>query len=68
MATELKQPLIQREAPIAGVSDYKFGFHDDIEPVFKARKGLTREVVSQISEMKHEPGWMRDFRLKYRNP
>src|SRR5262245_42149209 len=45
-------------------SDYKFGFHDDIQPVFKAKRGLTREVVSQISEMKKEPAWMREFRLK----
>ncbi|MDB5384516.1 MAG: sufB 2, partial [Planctomycetaceae bacterium] len=25
--------------------------------------GLDREIVAQISEMKNEPGWMRDFRL-----
>jgi Fe-S cluster assembly protein SufB len=42
----------------------KYGFHDDIKPVFKSRKGLDREVVTQISEMKGEPAWMRDFRLK----
>ena len=32
--------------------------------VFKARKGSTREIVAQISEMKSEPAWMRDFRLQ----
>ena len=42
----------------------KYGFHDDIAPIFKARRGLNREVVAQISEMKGEPTWMRDFRLK----
>jgi Fe-S cluster assembly protein SufB len=42
----------------------KFGFHDDIKPVFRTRKGLDRDVVVQISEMKGEPAWMRDFRLK----
>ncbi|MEK7347298.1 MAG: Fe-S cluster assembly protein SufB [Candidatus Eisenbacteria bacterium] len=42
----------------------KFGFHDDIAPVFKSRKGLDRDVVTMISEMKKEPAWMREFRLK----
>ncbi len=45
--------------------DYKYGFRDsDANYSFKARKGLTREIVEQISEMKAEPPWMRDFRLK----
>jgi len=42
----------------------KYGFHDDIAPIFKARRGLNKEVVAQISDMKGEPAWMRDFRLK----
>src|SRR5881409_1019107 len=65
MATELlTEPAVTKDVPYAGVSDYKYGFHDDIKPVFKAKRGLTREVVCQISEMKSEPAWMRDFRLK----
>ena len=42
----------------------KYDFHTDSEPIFKAKKGLNREIVAQISEMKNEPAWMRDFRLK----
>jgi Fe-S cluster assembly protein SufB len=42
----------------------KFGFHDDIKPFFKSRRGLDEDVVVQISEMKGEPAWMRDIRLK----
>jgi Fe-S cluster assembly protein SufB len=64
MATALAESAVKRESPIEGVSDYKYGFHDDMKPVFKAKRGLTREVVCQISEMKSEPAWMRDFRLK----
>jgi Fe-S cluster assembly protein SufB len=64
MATGITESTDKRESPIAGVGDYKFGFHDDITPVFKAKRGLTREVVCQISEMKNEPAWMREFRLK----
>ena len=42
----------------------KYDFKTPATPVFKARKGIDREIVAQISEMKQEPGWMRDFRLQ----
>src|SRR5579859_2356642 len=45
-------------------SEYQFGFHDPENYIFKSGRGLTREVVEQISEMKDEPEWMRKFRLK----
>src|SRR5579859_6696078 len=44
--------------------DYKYGFHDDVAPVFKSRKGLDAGVVEEISAMKGEPDWMRKFRLR----
>ena len=47
-----------------GVGEYQYGFHDPTDKyVFKSRKGLDREIVAQISEMKNEPEWMRQFRL-----
>ncbi len=47
------------------VSGYKYGWHDpEFKPVNELRKGLDRDVVTQISEMKDEPQWMRDFRLR----
>ncbi|HEU0165619.1 MAG TPA: Fe-S cluster assembly protein SufB, partial [Thermomicrobiales bacterium] len=46
------------------IGDYKYGFHDEEDYVFKSKKGLTRKVVEEISYMKNEPDWMRDFRLK----
>ncbi|MGO9813059.1 MAG: Fe-S cluster assembly protein SufB, partial [Isosphaeraceae bacterium] len=51
---------------VAGIKDdYKYGFRDsDDHYAFKSGKGLSRAVVNQISEMKNEPAWMRDFRLK----
>ena len=42
----------------------KYDFRTESKYVFKARKGVDSEIVSQISEMKGEPAWMRDFRLK----
>jgi Fe-S cluster assembly protein SufB len=47
------------------VSGYKYGWHDpEFKPVNEVKKGLDRDVVAQISEMKNEPQWMRDFRQK----
>lgn len=42
----------------------KYDFQTNTKAVFKARKGVDEEIVNQISEMKNEPAWMRDFRLK----
>ncbi|MFM2094845.1 MAG: hypothetical protein RIS70_1969 [Planctomycetota bacterium] len=42
----------------------KYDFRTETTPVFRARKGLNAEVVTQISEMKNEPAWMREFRLR----
>jgi Fe-S cluster assembly protein SufB len=58
---------IAEQQALQGINaDYaeRFGFHDPENYLFKAPKGLTRELVAQISEFKSEPQWMRDFRLK----
>jgi Fe-S cluster assembly protein SufB len=44
--------------------EYQFGFHDPDQSVFRAKKGLDRDIVAQISEIKKEPQWMRDYRLR----
>src|SRR5574341_64079 len=55
----------QDEKILEGIGEYKYGFHDrDDNYAFKSQKGLSREVVEQISHMKGEPQWMLDFRLK----
>jgi len=45
-------------------NDYKYGFSDKEDYVFKSGRGLTREIVCKISEMKKEPEWMLKFRLR----
>ena len=56
MATDAKSHV--------AIGDYQYGFHDPTDQyVFTSRKGLDAEIVSQISEMKKEPDWMRQFRL-----
>jgi Fe-S cluster assembly protein SufB len=46
--------------------DYsKYDFKDSTELyVFLSRKGLSRGTVEEISKMKGEPDWMREFRLR----
>ncbi len=49
---------------LEGLTEYRYGFRDPEQYVFKSRKGLDREVVEQISYMKGEPKWMLEFRLR----
>jgi Fe-S cluster assembly protein SufB len=46
--------------------DYKekYGFFDAEKFVFKAKRGLTEEIVKEISWMKQEPEWMTKMRLR----
>src|SRR5690554_5272618 len=52
------------ESQLGFSTEYKYGFRDPEQYTFKSEKGLTREIVAQISEMKNEPGWMTDIRLQ----
>lgn len=44
--------------------DYKYGFSKPENYQYKAKKGLSRQVVLAMSALKKEPVWMTDFRLK----
>ncbi|MDX1512029.1 MAG: hypothetical protein R3249_11820, partial [Nitriliruptorales bacterium] len=47
------------------LSEYKFGWADrDDTYSFTSNKGLSREVVEEISALKDEPAWMRDLRVR----
>ena len=52
-----------REKNIEKLKDYKYGFTTDIENI-RAPKGLNEDVIKFISNIKKEPKWMLDFRLK----
>jgi Fe-S cluster assembly protein SufB len=58
--------LVENEALARINADYdeRYGFHDAENYLYKAPKGLNREIVEKISEFKSEPQWMREFRLK----
>ncbi|MGH2448539.1 MAG: Fe-S cluster assembly protein SufB [Chloroflexota bacterium] len=55
---------IDQQTRLNQLDDYKFGFNMPENYVFKSRRGLDREIVEEISYMKNEPQWMRDFRLR----
>lgn len=58
MATESQTKLAK------DLNQYKYGFHVDSKAIFKANKGLTKELVAEISRYKNEPEWMTKFRLE----
>ncbi len=41
-----------------------YDFRDSEEGFYKVKEGLTPAIVEQISKEKHDPEWMREFRLK----
>ncbi len=42
----------------------KYGFNVEDKPLIKLNKGLNEETVNQISQIKNEPEWMTEQRLK----
>src|SRR6266568_1350028 len=49
---------------LEGLGTYKFGWADSDVAGASARRGLSEEVVRDISARKDEPKWMLDLRLK----
>ena len=46
------------------IGDYKYGFKTETKSVLNTGKGLTKDIVEEISTIKKEPVWMKEFRLK----
>ncbi|MGC5012090.1 Fe-S cluster assembly protein SufB [Streptosporangium sp. DT93] len=49
---------------LEGLGNYKFGWADSDAAGATAKRGLSEEVVRNISALKNEPEWMLDLRLK----
>jgi Fe-S cluster assembly protein SufB len=60
--------LTEQESALKDVRasyDEVYGFHDDdVQYSFISEKGISEEVVRQISAMKQEPEWMTEIRVK----
>ena len=52
-----------KEQELEKSKEYKYGFVTDIESV-RAPRGLNEKVIKFISEIKKEPKWMLEWRLK----
>jgi len=57
VAEKSKQETFERDAS-------KYDFKDPEKYVYKAKKGISREIVEEISAMKGEPRWMLEKRLE----
>ncbi len=42
----------------------KYGFNDNIAYAFKTKKGISEEIIKEISNIKNEPEWMLEKRLQ----
>ena len=47
-----------------GIGNYEFGWSDKSDAGTNAKRGLSEDVVRDISAKKSEPQWMLDLRLK----
>ena len=57
------EPLSQEET-IASIGHYSYGWHDSDVAGVSARRGLSEDVVRNISALKGEPEWMLKRRLR----
>ncbi|HEX5940504.1 MAG TPA: Fe-S cluster assembly protein SufB, partial [Dehalococcoidia bacterium] len=65
MTTQLERiELAKKEQRDVSSGSYQFGFHDEEAPTLKVERGLSEQTVRQISQIKDEPQWMLDFRLR----
>ena len=57
--------MIATETPPLDIERSAAGdFHYDVKPKFDAGVGLTHDTVRYISDVKDDPEWVREFRLK----
>ena len=68
MSTVAERPALtaveQANPELEGLGTYRFGWADSDVAGATARRGLSDEVVSNISSLKSEPGWMLELRRK----
>jgi len=54
---------VKTQKPKIDLDYTRYDFKDEVKYVYQAKRGLSREVVEEISYWKNEPDWMRRFRL-----
>ena len=61
---QLMTTIDERNPELEGIGRYDFGWADTDVAGAAAKRGLSEEVVRNISALKSEPQWMLDLRLK----
>ena len=65
MATQAQDPILTENQEVRQLKEgYKYGWSDVTNYVEAPKRGLSHEVIDQISDRKGEPDWMRAFRHK----
>jgi Fe-S cluster assembly protein SufB len=61
----MADPKANPEQVVVAEDEYmqRYGFNDSFEYKFKTKKGLSEDIVREISAMKKEPEWMLEKRL-----
>ncbi len=68
MATQAQDPILAENEAVRQLKEgYKYGWSDAVNYVEKPQRGLSHEVIDQISDRKGEPDWMRAYRHKALN-
>ncbi|HEU5003397.1 MAG TPA: Fe-S cluster assembly protein SufB [Actinomycetota bacterium] len=65
MATQAQDPILTENEEVRQLKEtYKYGWSDATNYIEKPQRGLSHEVIDQISDRKNEPAWMRKYRHK----
>jgi Fe-S cluster assembly protein SufB len=68
MATQAQDPVLAENEAVRQLKEgYKYGWSDATNYIEKPKRGLSHEVIDQISDRKGEPDWMRANRHKALN-
>ncbi|WP_411733055.1 Fe-S cluster assembly protein SufB [Paeniglutamicibacter sp.] len=56
--------ILEKNPELQGIGSYEYGWSDKNDAGANARRGINEDVVRNISELKSEPQWMLDMRLR----
>ena len=56
--------MAEKNNEIPEISESPYDFRYEEQGFYLNKQGLTKEIVEKLSEDKHDPEWMREFRLK----
>lgn len=62
--TDARSTSTVTTAATLNLDKYKLGWSDEVDYVFKPKRGLNEDIVREISAIKGEPDWMTQFRLR----